>query len=98
MSLITLTRSGHTARFFAVLALLLVLGAQVLESAHYHATGEPISSCVQCHSAHGAALAAHIPGMAIFIAGAVLLFFLRARSNDTPVVTAFLPRGPPGNS
>lgn len=93
------TGNNTPARFLAVLALLFMLGAQVLESAHYHdASGESVASCVLCHSGAGTALPTSISSTAAIIAIGVLLLLLGPQKKLATVFTANLPRGPPGNT
>ena len=80
-----------------MLALLFVLGAQLAEAAHVHANGEPVTSCVQCHSSTGAALLTSLPGICL-VAAAIQLFSPRIVSSPVRVATAFLARGPPRNT
>jgi hypothetical protein len=91
------TYSTPSIRLWAVLALLFVLGAQLTEAAHVHANGDPVTSCVQCHSSTGAAILTSTPGICI-VAAAILLFFPRIASRPILVATAFLARGPPRNT
>ena len=93
------TGNNTPARFLAVLALLFMLGAQVLESAHYHdASGESVASCVLCHSGAGTALPTSISSTAAIIAIGVLLLLLGPQKTLATVFTENLPRGPPGNT
>jgi hypothetical protein len=92
------TTDSTPARFLAVLALLFLLGTQVLESAHNHQANDPVSSCVLCQSGIGAALPASIPITTVIAATGVLLVLLRIRAKSDAVSTAYLPRGPPSNT
>ena len=76
MSLTHHTSPSATTRMWTVLALLLVLGAQMQEIAHYHSAGEQVSSCVHCHSTTGAAVPASIPPIPVIVAAAALLVAL----------------------
>lgn len=97
MPILSPTYSSNAIRFWAVFALLFMLGAQLVEATHAHSSGEPVTSCVQCHSSTGAALLTSLPGICI-VAAAILLFFPRIVSSPVRVATAFLARGPPRNT
>lgn len=93
------TGNNTPTRLLAVLALLFMLGAQVLESAHYHdASGESVTSCALCHSGAGTALPTSISSTAAFIAIGVLLLLLGPQLTLATVSSANLPRGPPSNT
>ncbi|MAT90972.1 MAG: hypothetical protein CME59_08960 [Halioglobus sp.] len=51
-------RHGTLARALALLALLAVLGGQVLETQHSHALTDPVAGCLLCQGAASAALPA----------------------------------------
>jgi hypothetical protein len=92
------TINSTSARLLAVLALLFLLGAQVLESAHNHQANDSVSTCVLCSSGVGAALPTSIPSTAVIAATGVLLVSPRNQEKDDVVFTAYLPRGPPSNT
>tara|TARA_B110000503_G_scaffold68107_1_gene106515 strand:+ start:53582 stop:53875 length:294 start_codon:yes stop_codon:yes gene_type:complete len=91
------TSNTTPARFLAVLALLFMLGAQVLESAHNHPADESTSTCVLAHSGAGTALPVSIPSLPVIVAIGILLV-LRTPAKLSAVSTAHLPRGPPSNT
>lgn len=92
------TSNTTLARYWVLLALLFMLGLQVLETSHHHPASESVSSCVQCHSGTGIALPGNIPVTPIIIAVGIVLVMLRMQVIIPPVLTAHLPRGPPANS
>jgi hypothetical protein len=92
------TSNTTPARFLALLALLFMLGAQVLESAHNHSASESVSTCVLAHSGAGTALPVSIPSLPVIVAIGILLVLLRTPAKLSAESTAYLPRGPPSNT
>ena len=92
------THKAARARFYAVIALLCVLGGQSLEAAHYHALDEPVSSCLQCHNTAGSVAHTNIISAGTITAAILLLFFLRWQAKNTPTAKGCTPRGPPRKS
>ena len=99
MSYTNPTVNSTSARFLAVLALVFLLGAQVLEASHNHSPSDSVTtSCVLSHSGIGAALPATIPTTPAIVAASVPLLSLRTQAKINAVSSAYLPRGPPGNT